>query len=309
MTSIRKRTVAFVAVAFFLFVMTILLLIGSAKDIHDLNELINTYRSYVIIYDQDYYTEINYLTSLRGVCIVKLIFSIIIMITSIVTSIVSFTSKKDGSPLALSVTSFTLFVINYIIAFFMTWGIAKSLNPSIEMSATSIVAILFVFMSLFLFLISYICLGAKAKVGAAFTNIFGSAVLLIAIIVTLAESASTATNALSVVYQVFIIISILANIVASGIFVGFLSEGASNDMEQPVVEQPVAVETVQVVEKPAPAPEEVKPSPAPVPVESMIKTNNEDPIESLKKLKNLFDEGIITEEEYKEVRKKYVEKL
>ena len=181
----------------------------------------------------------------------------------------------------LSLITFALFSLRAIIDTFWAFGIIKNVYPySISMPGMAIAKLVFLFIALLTLIIGIWLEGSFTNDDKA--NIF-MIVALVAIFICCIlsfASMSSSTEGLTIVANVLLTISVVVGIALY--VVSFIKEESPHK---------VTYKTGEIV--------------YPLPKSS----DSNDPVEQLRKLKELFDDGVITEEEYEEKRKKYVDRL
>ncbi len=188
--------------------------------------------------------------------------------------------KREESTLYASLcVSFTLFTIRSIVDTFWAYSVLKTIS-SAPMPGIGIVKLVFLFITLIALVCSMWLQGSfKYDDKANIFSIIAMAAIFVCCIISFINMNSSA-SILSIMSIITLTLSIIIGVIA---FVfSFINEGSSPK----VVYRPGNVVY--------PHPKEIDPN---------------SPSEQLRKLKELFDDGVITEEEYEEKRKKYVDKL
>ena len=192
-------------------------------------------------------------------------------------------TKKEESRLYTSICiPFVLFTVRAIIDTFWAFSIINSVSSSgVSMPGSGIAKLVFLFAALISLLVGSWLEGSftnddKANV---FTIIAMGALFVCCIISFISMDSST-NDALTIVTTIFLTLSII--VAAIAFLLSFVNEDTSS---KPVYRPGNVV---------YPRPKEVE---------------SDDTAEQLRKLKKLFDDGVITAEEYEEKRKKYVDKL
>ena len=246
----------------------------------------------------------------KGIVIAELIFAIVTTILVIVTFAVSFRSYSfDALPSNRLCITICSIVVQKLVAVFQTLALAEYIaGQKISLPGETVVCIIFLFLSLLALIISIACKVYDSDKGSAGFTLAAALILLIVIIISLVSSKESTTMA--TVYSVFFIIMCLGLIVFESIL---LFDGTSYYHYSPVNKSHSSyssksydfINTNNGVKKES----VITSQPVQSASEPSKKETFDDPTEALKKLKNLLDEGIITEEEYKEKRKKYIDKL
>ena len=295
----NKKNVGVVVTILFVVISAIFLLISSAESIDQINHI--TEYSYIYI-------------SLKTVAVVQLVFSIVILVFSLIAIIVAFAAINDTAPFNLMLFVIVLIAVEKIATLFQAIELVKMVSPSAEADAETIISLVLLFLAVFLLFIGMICKANGKNTGAGGLGFVASLFTIIVVILVLASSDSA--EELSIVYLVILLLSLLINGIVSGVLIYNYSNKASSEAQQ--TEAVAADGGVQDEPKENINNQEALPSDEVQTVQEAPKSqttpkdsieNNEDPVESLVKLKKLLDNGIITQEEYEEKRKKYVDKL
>ena len=159
--------------------------------------------------------------------------------------------------------------------------IFQSYFPGIDVDSRSVVAMAFLAVSLILFTVSAILGKGKSKGAVGVVGFIASIFFLIPLFISL----SSEGKALALIYIVILLISFI------GVFGYFVFDAVTDFMSSPVL-SPVKEDSEPVVSEK---------------VESTYTNTNTE--QALLRLKRLLDQGVISEEEYNEKRKKYVDSL
>ena len=159
--------------------------------------------------------------------------------------------------------------------------IMQTYYPGVSLGGGTIVAMAFLAVSLILFVVSFALSKTKTKGVVGIAGLLGSIFFIIPLFMSFSEGA----QALSLVYIVILLISFI------GVFGYFVFDAVTDFMSSPVL-SPVKEDSEPVVSEK---------------VESTYTNTNTE--QALLRLKRLLDQGVISEEEYNEKRKKYVDSL
>ena len=210
-----------------------------------------------------------------------LIFELVTVILIILSCLYVFVCKRYEKRIYVAVgIPFALISLRAIIDTFWAFGIIKNVYPySISMPGMAIAKLVFLFIALLTLIIGIWLEGSFTNDDKA--NIFMIVALVAIFICCILSFASmnSSTEGLTIVANVLLTISVVVGIALY--VISFIKEEAPHK---------ATYKTGEIV--------------YPLPSK-----DNNDPVEQLKKLKELFDSGVITAEEYEEKRKKYVDKL
>lgn len=216
----------------------------------------------------------DYFSAVRGVTIFELVMAILILAMSIITMIFSFTpsfSKKRALNSIFGVV--TMISLEKIVSIISGYIILKKyLYPYVSLSALSIVTVVFIIITLasMVFALTSSWFIKKTIVGII-SGITGTVSFLIAMILVLVNSSQS--TGFSTLYMIFTLIAVLIMII--GLIFSTLDDKPKS----------VANTSTPIMEA------------------------SKDSAEELLKLKKLLDAGAISQEEYEEKRKKYVDSL
>lgn len=185
-----------------------------------------------------------------------------------------------GNPISLFLLGLVFVSLEKVINSVGVLIIFQSYFPGIDVDSKSVVAMAFLAVSLILFTVSAILGKGKSKGAVGVVGFIASIFFLIPLFISL----SSEGKALSLIYIVILLISFI------GVFGYFVFDAVSDFMSNDAL-------STTVVE---PEAEENK-------VESTYTNTNTE--QALLRLKRLLDQGVISEEEYNEKRKKYVDSL
>lgn len=223
----------------------------------------------------------DYINAVKSLTVFELVMAIIILGLGIVTAIFSFApsiSKKRAVNSIIGVAS--LMSLEKMISIIAGYNIIKKyVYPYAELDGVSIATIVFVIIALIFMIASLITnqFVKKPIFGPIFGIIGAISFLVVMILVFTNSSESTGFTTL---YLIFTLIAVLT-MVAGLAFAPF------NDKKK----------------------ESYESSSNPIKFMDYAPHSSKDSAEELLKLKKLFDAGAITQEEYEEKRKKYVDSL
>lgn len=216
--------------------------------------------------------------SLVVLSVISLLVTIVAFIILLVALFKLSGKSRYGNPTFLFLLGLVFITLEKVINTVGTLIITQSYAPMVGVDATSVVAIAFIAVSFILFIVTAALSRGKTK---GVVGIIGS-IASIFFLIPLFMSTSSNVKALSMVYLIVLLISFI------GVFGYFVFSAVGDFMSNPVtspVEEEVEVEKVE---------------------STYLKTNNE---QALLRLKRLLDQGVISEEEYNEKRKQYVDSL
>ena len=219
--------------------------------------------------------EGDYITAAKGLSIFQLVMAIIILLSGVATAIMGFApsvSKKNTISALIGVGVLTACEkLASIIGSIII--VKKYLFPDATLSGTSITTIIFVVLALLFLVGALFMIRFKKSIQGAALGSMGSLWLVVVFIISI--SSGTDSNGFTILYLVFILIAMLMMIITF----------AMSGVKEPHKVVYAGHESV-IEEKPT-----------------------HDSAEELLKLKKLLDAGAITQEEYEEKRKKYVDCL
>ena len=220
-------------------------------------------------------------SSTKGLYIFELVSAIIILLACIYIFVCVFGKKDEKKVYASILIPFTLLIISTIIDTFWAFKILQTAaGRSISMPGAGIAKLVFLFIGFISIIASIWLQGSFVHDGKA--NVFAIVsmfALFVCCIISFVNM-NYSVGALVTISTIFLTLSI---IVALALFIiSYIPENITTH---------TTYKTGEIV---YPRPKEVE---------------SDDTAEQLRKLKTLFDDGIITAEEYEEKRKKYVDKL
>ena len=222
----------------------------------------------------------------KGVVVFELIVAIIILIMGVVIISMSLRMVDDKPLYAATGVLLGIFTLAFIIDIFLAYSLLKKiLGDYASMPGASIAQLIFLFIALVLIIAGLFLNGSYMnddKAGIVF--ILACVCLIICTIITFANMDSN-TAGLTIASTIFLLFGLL---LAGYEYIN--SYGGSGYKPHKTVTH----SSYNSYSYSNPSPSSSSPS---------------DASEPLRKLKKLFDDGIITAEEYEEKRKKYVDKL
>lgn len=186
-----------------------------------------------------------------------------------------------GNPISLFLLGLVFVSLEKVINSVGLMIIMQTYYPGVSLGGGTIVAMAFLAVSLILFVVSFALSKTKTKGVVGIAGLLGSIFFIIPLFMSLSGGA----QALSLVYIVVLLISFI------GVFGYFIFDAVTDFMSSPVL-SPVKEDSEPVVSEK---------------VESTYTNTNTE--QALLRLKRLLDQGVISEEEYNEKRKKYVDSL
>lgn len=285
-----NKIIASVFTIFFL-VTSILMLVDAAQGLGELQA------------NRSSYTVEAY-AALNSIAVVELVFSIVCVISTIITFIICVAVEYDDYRIRwISATLFFGVLQKIIYTFQAIDFIKKFLYSNYQPDGIIITIIVFAFLALACLLVSYFASYA-ADYNKLYGGVISSSGLLILILYILSFSNTSSPSAVMIAYFIFMIFVSLS-LLAYGLLVAFNPDSYrrfsqrktysgssySNSTYNSYNNQSQQTQNIQ------------QPTPQPL--------NNEkkEAVEQLNSLKKLLDDGIITQEEYELKRKKYVDKL
>ena len=299
-----KKSVMLKVVSAIIAVMTIFLIVDAGKALKQIKELTDSYGS-----------EFEELVSkMKGLAVAELIFGIVTIVLAIITLIVSFASSySDTAPFNLLFITIISIIVQKLVAIFQALALAKQLaGDDVTLDGTSTICLIFLIASAIAAIIAIILKIKENDKGAGWSGLVVAILLLVVIIIDLASSSSSDTATVMTIYSVLFIIMCLA-LGVFDVFVITYKPSYYRNMAQhrrtyggSYSYRPYSsysngqhyVPQSQPVQPAAPA--------QPAPAQPAAKPVEKSPVEALRELKQLFDSGVITQEEYEEKRKKYV---
>lgn len=229
----------------------------------------------------------SYMSFAKGTMVFELIATIVILLISMILMIMA---VKDASEKSLYGTTAGLLgtlTLYSIIDTFLAYSLLKKMfGDYVSMPGSGIAKLVFLFLAMILIIAGLLTLGSYAnddKAGIVFIIAVGC--LLFCCIISFAAM-DRFTDGLTITSTVFLLLALL-----SAGFEFINSYGYSGYVST----------TPKTVHHTTYNPYSYN--------QPSSKSGNEDAAEELRKLKQLYDDGLITSEEYNEKRKKYVDKL
>ena len=224
----------------------------------------------------------QYREALKGLYIFEIVSASLILL-SCLYSFYSLATKKDEKRLYVSLcVPFALYTISSIIDTFWSFKIYNSVAyPRISMPGSNIAELVFLFIALIALVVGIWLQGSFKNDDKA--NYFTTAGMGSLFVYSIISLCNTNISLKGVLPTIIVIIYLMAIVISAVAFI--ISFTKDDDSPKPVYRLGNVV------------------YPHPIEVES------DDAAEQLRKLKKLFDDGVITAEEYEEKRKKYVDKL
>lgn len=285
----NNKIIAIRVTLVFLLITSIFLLIDGIKAVDIIND-----------YDPYYYG--SYYSSIKAIAVVELVFAIFILLFGLIALIVSFASQSEKSPHNMLLFVILLAAIQKIVATFQAIGLVNEISPGADIGATPILMLVFLILAALLVVIAMICVANDSFKAAGGIGIVVALLFVVVMIISLATGENS--EAMAIIYMVLFILSMIIFGIASGIAVaeGSYYRSVANYYHS-------APKPVNSASTPTNVSGQSEMSATSSKENSNHEQKGDDPAEALKKLKQLFDTGIITEEEYQEKRKKYIEKL
>jgi len=222
----------------------------------------------------------------KGAVVFELIAAIIILIMGVIIIVMSLKMVDDKPLYAATGALLGILTLASIIDFFVAYSLLKKmLGDYASMPGASIAQLVFLFIALVLIIVGLFLNGSYMsddKAGIVF--IIACVCLIICTIITFANMNSD-TAGLTIASAIFLLFGLL--------LAGFEYINSYGSSSGYAYKKTVTHDSYDSSSYSSPS------------------TNNnvDDPSEQLRKLKKLFDDGIITAEEYEEKRKKYIDKL
>lgn len=220
----------------------------------------------------------GFITSTIVLSVITLLVAVVAVIILLAALFKLVGRSHFGNPIALFILGLAFVSLEKVINSVGTLIIIQSYAPGVNVDGTSIVAMAFFVISLILFIVSASLSKNRAKGAVGVVGSIASIFFLIPLFMSL----SSRVPALSMVYIIVLLISYL------GVFGYFVFDAVSDFMANQAVstkEEPVTEARVE---------------------STYNKVNSE---QGLLRLKRLLDQGVITQEEYNEKRKQYVDSL
>ena len=219
--------------------------------------------------------EGEFVSATKSLVIFELVVAVVILLCGVFTAIISFnpsTNKKNTITLLLSAG--ILIALEKLISIIWTLAIAKKyISPDISISAINIITVIFICLTLLFMSVAILLIRNKKETQSGIIGAGGS--LWFVVVIIIAISSGTDSNGFTILYLIFMIVAFIMMIATFGL--------------SAVKESNKAVSTQSIPNN------QVGPT--------------YDSAEELLKLKKLLDAGAITQEEYEEKRKKYVDCL
>ena len=290
----NKKAVLICVTCIILFICSMFLFVDAIKGIQSINQTINQYTSH------DYPVPDLY-TASKNILVAQLVFTIFVIIFDIITIVTCFSADLPKTPtILLFITLFILVVQNIVAAFSAVSLIRKFNNPNYVMDSLSVVCLIFLFIVALMLLIA---IGCEAKENERASSGLGLTISLFFFVLTIISMVSTTNpDTLATLYNVFFIVTLFT---AAGAYaIVFVEDSYHLNKPTSYPSNPFLNTKTHIVSSSTP-----KTEPRPAPVETNVSPATVDPTVELAKLKKLFDDEIITREEYEAKRKKYVDKL
>lgn len=215
----------------------------------------------------------DFYNAIGNLYVFLLVFMVITMIFAIVTAVISFvpSTKKKNAVNCLILTGFLLVLEKLVYRIGVIVITKKYLIPDASFNATTIITIVFIALALLSLLTALFMNQVKKTMAGSILGAVGALWLFVIIIMDLTRS--TETTGFNTIYLIF-------TLVASIVMIGAFVLAGLKDTNKPAL------------------------------AKSYIASESKnDSAEELLKLKRLLDAGAITQEEYEEKRKKYVDCL
>ena len=287
----NNKLIAIRVTLVFLLITSIFLLIDGIKAVDIIND-----------YNPSYYGI--YYSDLKAIAVVELVFAIFILIFGLIALIVSFASQSEKSPHNMLLFVILLAAIQKIVAVFQAISLVNSISPGADIGATPVLMLVFLILAALLVVIAMFCVANDSFKGAGGVGIVAALLFVVVMIISLATGDSG--EAMAIIYSVLFIISMIIFGIASGIAA---AEGSYYYYRSVANHYHSAPKPVNSASTPTNVSGQSEMSTPLSKENSNQEQKGDDPAEALKKLKQLFDTGVITEEEYQEKRKKYIDKL
>lgn len=227
----------------------------------------------------------EYASFARRAVVFELIVAIIILLLSGAVLVMSIRMVNDKALYAATGSLLGVFTLGSIIDIFVAYSLLKKLlGNRASMSGASIAQLVFLFIALVFIVVGLFVINSyinEDKAGVVF--IIGCVCLVICSIISLA-SMDSYTSGLTITSNIFLLLGLL-----SAGYEYINSYGDSGYKPHKIVTH--SSYNSYSYSDPSPS------------------SSPSDASEQLRKLKKLFDDGVITAEEYEEKRKKYVDKL
>jgi len=294
-----KKSIVGVVLGLLLFVFAIFIIITNGKDIKSIDNSLNSLKSYSQYYGGSSTTTLKAVLKLTKIAaILSLVGGIILVLFQILNVGLFITDKKEAQQ-RIIISSISIYIVFEIAAIILTMSACSRASTSVPGRTIA---------GLICDLIALVALiGSAMKLKDSdidnYSKIFGVLasvmMLTVAIVLYLVDSPST-LNTLSGVIYIFCALGLCvftllptvdysrlaAQAAARRMTQNRTSSVSNNDELRPLFTQTSA------------------PASTPKPQQK-----SQNPVEALKELKELLDSGIITQEEYNEKRKKYIDLL
>ena len=287
----NKGLIAGAAIVTLFFLVSFILKTVTCGEALDALKVLYSYSGYY-----PYYTTLKTIIALSIVAYSVSMFFLLIML------LVSAIKGYSKAAIALSISVAAIYSLFAIIADIV--GMSE-LGATLE--GISIAILVFeILMAIFAFFGFLVYLSGAYKGGATMSCLAFFCLILL-LIFSLVED-SDLGNAKNIISFIFLLIGALGMIIliGSGTYyqVMDLKPAPLNESNEAIIEE--SIESDEKEELAVDTPSPVKEEPVKEPVK---KEENSSAVKKLKELKSLLDEGVITEEEYKAKRQKYVDLL
>ena len=222
----------------------------------------------------------GYITATIILSVISLLVAIAAFIILLIASIKLAGKIRYGNPTFLFLLGLVFVSLEKVISTVGAMIILQSYAPGISVDGGSIVVIAFLVISLILFIVCAALSKGKTKGVVGIVGSIGSIFFLVPLFISI----SGGLNSLSLIYLVILLLAYI------GVFVYFVFDTVTDYTFTPVESSETKEQEVNVNK-----------------VESTYTNTNTE--QALLRLKRLLDQGVISEEEYNEKRKKYVDSL
>ena len=224
----------------------------------------------------------------RGAIVFELIMSIIIILSSLISLTMALKNAEAKSLYYSTGVVLTLFTLGSIIDTFIAYGLLrKILGDYASFPGSSIAKLVFLFIALLLLIIGLFMLRSYLYDSKGGGVLAGASVSLLVVCIISFTVMNSDTDGITIAST---IIFLLATILSCAEYINSYGYDDYSYSSTNSTQYKYDASTDTFIE--------TKPS-----------VSDNDASEQLRKLKKLFDDGIITAEEYEEKRKKYVDKL
>lgn len=213
----------------------------------------------------------------NGILVFELISSILLMASCTVTLGMIFKSSESKAIYFSTTATFTIYTLFLIIDTFLAYALLRTFDESVNMPALGIAKLVFLFLAFFLFTIGLFLYKSLFNEDKA-CSVFAAGIGCLIVCCVLAFFAmSNTTGGLEIAGTVIMLSGCLSALLE------YINSYGINGHHSYSVNQNTTITNVS--------------------------NNSGDAATQLHNLKKLYDEGVITAEEYEEKRKKYIDKL